>query len=286
MRVNQGAIDEAYGDIFGTLIEHTYKTDKNWIIGEDMVKNGYLRDLSNPNIDTVDKMKVCNEIHTHNLRCDNNYVHYNSEIIDKVAYLISQGGTHNNVNIEGLGEKRMGEIFYNALTEGLYSQSDFKHLAQVLVSKTKTDAEKETVENALESVGIIKSKVGTNEIIGSTRYETATKISQSGWNETNNRVLINSSAMANALSSTAFTKSKNEPILLTQSNKLNEEMKKDINRLKVKNVCTIGGKGIGSENVTSELKSMGVTVDRISGDDRYHSSIKLKKLGISQKEHL
>ncbi|MDK2563758.1 cell wall-binding repeat-containing protein [Romboutsia sedimentorum] len=275
-----GAIDEAYGDIFGTLIEHSYKTDKNWIIGEDMVKNGYLRDLSNPNVDDVDKLKVCNEIHTHNLRCDNNYVHYNSEIIDKVAYLISQGGIHNDINIEGIGEKRMGEIFYNALTEGLYSQSNFKHLGEVLISKTKTSTEKETVENALKSVGIIDSQVGINEIIGSTRYETATKISQSGWSEANNVVLINSSAMADALSSTPFAKSKNAPILLTQSNKLNEETKKEISRLKAKNVYVIGGSSVVSDNVISELKSMGLTVDRISGDDRYMTSLEVaKRLG-------
>ncbi len=145
-----GAIDEAYADIFGTLIEHSYKTDFNWTMGEDFLKSGYMRDLSNPEIDHMSKLRVCNESHAHDLSCDNNYVHDNSGVICKLAYLISQGGTHYNVSVKGIGEERMGEIFYDALTEGLYSQSDFKHLGEVLLSKTQTASEKETVDKCIK----------------------------------------------------------------------------------------------------------------------------------------
>ncbi|MGL6107203.1 cell wall-binding repeat-containing protein [Romboutsia sp.] len=53
--------------------------------------------------------------------------------VTKLGYLIAQQ----------LGEDTMGRIFYNALTEGLYSQSDFKHLGQVLLTKTATTQEKQ-----------------------------------------------------------------------------------------------------------------------------------------------
>lgn len=252
-----GAIDEAYADIFGTLIEHSYKSDFNWSMGEDFTKHGYLRSLSNPEIDHIDKLKICNEPHEHNLICDNNYVHDNSGVIAKVAYLISQGGTHNNVQVEGLGETRMGEIFYNALTEGLYSQSDFKHLGEVLVSKAKTTKEKETIENALKSVGIIEvAPEETNVIINKTvenkRDETSTNISQNGWSQANNTVLVNSDDMADALPTTPVTKSKDAPILLTGSDSLNDETKKETIRLNDKNVHAIGGTSVVSENVPNQ----------------------------------
>ena len=275
-----GAIDEAYADIFGTLIEHSYKTDFNWVIGEDFLRNGYIiRDLSDPEIDHVSKLKVCSEYHVHNSSCDNNYVHDNSGVIGKLAYLISQGGIHYNVSVKGIGEERMGEIFYDALTEGLYSQSDFKHLGEVLLSKAQTTTEKETITNALKSVGIMPKYI-TTEIVGSTRYETATKISQNGWSTANSVVVVNSNSMVDALSATPFAKLKDAPILLTESNSLNDITKKEIIRLNAKNVYVIGGTSVISENVISQLKSMGLIVERISGDDRYKTSLEIaKRLG-------
>ena len=183
--------------------------------------------------------------------------------------------------LKALEKKEWVQIFYDALTEGLYSQSDFKHLGQVLLSKTQTASEKETVTNALKAVGIIpKSNVITNEIVGSTRYETATKISQNGWSAANSVVLVNSNSMVDALSATPFAKSKDAPILLTESNSLNDQTKKEIIRLKAKNVYVIGGTGAVSQNVISQLKSMGLIVDRISGEDRYKTSLEIaKRLG-------
>lgn len=282
-----GAIDEAYGDIFGTLIEHTYKKDHNWTIGEDYKKQGYLRDMSNPQIDNVDKMMVCTRNHKHNNSCDNNYVHYNSGIVNKLAYLISEGGTEDNIKVQGIGENRMGEIFYDALTEGLYSQSDFKHLGEVLLTKTKNEKEKTSVENALKAVGIIdKNKVDfkTVKLVGDTRYSTAIKISQNGWDSADNVVIVNSSAMADALSATPFARAKNAPLLLTQSESLNEKTQKELKRLKAKNVYIVGGTAVVSDNVVSNLKSLGLKVERISGDSRYNTSFEVaKRLGnISQ----
>lgn len=119
-----------------------------------------------------------------------------------------------------------------------------------------------------------------NKLIGDTRYSTAVKISNRGWNNSDNVVIVNSSAMADAISATPFAKSKNAPILLTESNKLNDETKKEISRLKAKNVYVIGGSSVISDNVVSQLKSMNINVDRISGETRYETSLELaKKLG-------
>ncbi len=86
--------------------------------------------------------------------------------------------------------------------------------------------------------------------------------------------------MVDALSATPFAKSKDAPILLTESSSLNDQTKKEIIRLKAKNVYVIGGTGAVSQNVISQLKSMGLIVDRISGEDRYKTSLEIaKRLG-------
>ncbi|MEM5660764.1 M4 family metallopeptidase [Bacillus cereus] len=38
-------------------------------------------------------------------------VHFNSSIINKVAYLIAKGGTHNGVTVKGIGEDKMFGYF-------------------------------------------------------------------------------------------------------------------------------------------------------------------------------
>ena len=73
---------------------------------------------------------------------------------------------------------------------------------------------------------------------------------------------------------------KNAPILLTEKDKLNEDTKKEITRLCAKNVYVIGGTSIISGNIVSQLKSMNLKVERISGDTRYTTSLAIaKKLG-------
>ncbi|MPM31423.1 N-acetylmuramoyl-L-alanine amidase LytC [bioreactor metagenome] len=82
------------------------------------------------------------------------------------------------------------------------------------------------------------------------------------------------------MSATPFAKLKNAPILLTQSNKLNEDTKKEIERLDAKNVYIIGGEEAISNEVILQLKSMNINIERISGKDRYETSLKIaNKLG-------
>ncbi|WP_331496703.1 cell wall-binding repeat-containing protein [Romboutsia sedimentorum] len=89
--------------------------------------------------------------------------------------------------------------------------------------------------------------------------------------------MVNSTSMVDALSATPLAKYNNAPILLTQANKLNSETKKEILRLKTKNVYIIGGKSVVSNSVINELKSMKLTVQRISGNDRYQTSLEIAK---------
>ncbi|MCC0763400.1 cell wall-binding repeat-containing protein [Clostridioides sp. ES-S-0006-03] len=112
-------------------------------------------------------------------------------------------------------------------------------------------------------------------LTGSGRWETAIKISQSGWTKSDNVVLVNDNSIADALSATPFAKAKDAPILLTQSNKLDDRTKIELKRLGVKNVYLIGGTNTLDVNVEKQLKAEKISFDRVSGNNRYETSLKL-----------
>ncbi|MDK2563688.1 cell wall-binding repeat-containing protein [Romboutsia sedimentorum] len=122
-----------------------------------------------------------------------------------------------------------------------------------------------------------ESTVYAKKLVGDNAYQTATKVSSEGWDSANNVVIVNSTSMVDALSATPFADYNNAPILLTQANKLNSETKKEILRLNAKNVYIIGGESVVLNSVINELKSMKITVQRISGNDRYKTSLEIAK---------
>ncbi|MDO0469776.1 cell wall-binding repeat-containing protein [Clostridioides difficile] len=112
-------------------------------------------------------------------------------------------------------------------------------------------------------------------LIGSGRWETAIKISQNGWSKTENAVLVNDNSIADALSATPFAKLKDAPILLSGSQSLDSRAKSELKRLGVRNVFLVGGYNSLSIDIEKQLKSEKITVERISGNDRYETSLKL-----------
>ncbi|HBF0727990.1 TPA: cell wall-binding repeat-containing protein [Clostridioides difficile] len=112
-------------------------------------------------------------------------------------------------------------------------------------------------------------------LTGSGRWETAIKISQAGWKKSEKAVLVNDNSIADALSATPFAKAKDAPILLTQSNKLDSRTKAELKRLGVKNVYLIGGSIALSSEIEKQLNAENINFERISGNSRYDTSLKL-----------
>lgn len=111
------------------------------------------------------------------------------------------------------------------------------------------------------------------ELVGSDRFDTAVKVSKTGWNKSENAVLVNCDSLADALSVTPLAAQENAPILLSDSKSLNASTKAELSRLEVKKVYVIGGTSAISENVEDELKSMGIKIERIYGKDRFETSL-------------
>lgn len=164
-----GAINEALSDIMGTAIEKYINNGEfNWTIGEQ--SGSVLRNMKNPSsvkfFDGVPYPDDYSKFSNLNGE-DNEGVHFNSSIINKVAYLIAQGGAHNGVTVNGIGEDKMFDIFYYANTDELNMTSNFSELrlACLKVATNKYGAnsiEVETVQKAFDAAKI-KGTVKENE---------------------------------------------------------------------------------------------------------------------------
>ncbi|OUB51184.1 M4 family metallopeptidase [Bacillus thuringiensis] len=129
-----GAINEALSDILGVAVEKYANNGKfNWTMGEQSGR--IFRDMKNPS--SISSRYPEDYRHYNNLPIDADHdhggVHTNSSIINKVAYLIASGGNHNGVNVHGIGEDKMFDIFYYANTDELNMTSNFKELKEACI---------------------------------------------------------------------------------------------------------------------------------------------------------
>ena len=107
------------------------------------------------------------------------------------------------------------------------------------------------------------------KLIGEDRFDTAIKISQSGWNNGSERVfLVNSNSLASKLDA---------PILLTNKNSIPYNVIEEIKRLNPAEVILIGSEGAISSSVKESLEDMEVLVSRIGGADREETSLLLTR---------
>lgn len=120
-----------------------------------------------------------------------------------------------------------------------------------------------------------------NRLAGNNRYETSKAIS-SQFSSGNTAIVVTGENYPDALSAAPLAKKYDAPIILTNSKSLNSNAESELKRLKTKEVYIVGGKSAISENVEKKIKSLGITVKRISGDNRYSTSVEVaKKVGLS-----
>ena len=134
------------------------------------------------------------------------------------------------------------------------------------------NAVSEDVANQLKAKGLT-----VNRIFGENRYETALNVAKEavdkGVLKTEKIFLCSGISPADALSIASVAAKEEGIILLTDGNTLTEGAKKYIKAgVEVK---IIGGTSVISDKLEQELKSMKATVERISGNDRYETSVKV-----------
>ncbi|MDR1773947.1 MAG: cell wall-binding repeat-containing protein [Clostridioides sp.] len=123
-----------------------------------------------------------------------------------------------------------------------------------------------------------ESSIDTSKTLaGADRYETAVKISQDGWNKSDNVIIASGDAYADALVASPFSTKQNAPVLLTRQGDIPNVTFAEIKRLSAKNITIIGGENVVSSEVVKDLEKSGLKVNRIAGKDRFETSLKVAK---------
>ncbi|WP_341420327.1 DUF5050 domain-containing protein [Clostridium magnum] len=88
-------------------------------------------------------------------------------------------------------------------------------------------------------------------------------------------ILASGEAFPDALCAAPLAKANNAPILLTEKDGLNNGTIDKISKLKVKNAYIVGGTGVISAAVETQLDDLGVAWTRLAGSNRYETSVKV-----------
>ena len=124
-----GALDESFADIFGYFVD-----PDDWQVGEGSAL-GVMRDMSNPpaygHPDHVVASISGDGLGLRTLQSgvsdppDNGFVHTNSGIHNKAAYLLINGGVFGGYTVRGIGATKARVLFYVVLTGRLWSSAQF-----------------------------------------------------------------------------------------------------------------------------------------------------------------
>ncbi len=128
---------------------------------------------------------------------------------------------------------------------------------------------------SVQSVFAYTNEVGVVSVrySGSDRYDTAVEVSER-FDSPSEYILASGGNFPDALSGVALTFN-NRPILLSRKNSLDSVTKQKLR--KAERVYILGGKGVISESVKETIESYGVEVIRISGKNRYDTSLEIAK---------
>jgi len=138
----------------------------------------------------------------------------------------------------------------------------------------------------LGGVGVVSQKIedelkgnGFNvfRLAGSNRFETALQIGNEVLknNQSKTAVMTTAYNYPDALAISSYAAMNKYPILFTEASTLNSKTKEFIKNNGITKIIISGGVGAVSENIANELKSCGVTVERIAGSDRYNTAINI-----------
>lgn len=130
-----GAINESLSDIFGEFVDLTNGLGNDtagvrWDMGEDLPASiGVIRSMSDPTRFS-DPDKVSSSL-WYTGTSNSAYVHINSGVGNKAAFLMVDGGTFNGQTITGLGLAKAAQIWWRAQNT-LTSSATYKELNTVL----------------------------------------------------------------------------------------------------------------------------------------------------------
>lgn len=122
----------------------------------------------------------------------------------------------------------------------------------------------------------------SSRLSGGDRFDTAVAISQSEFTDpsvVDTVVLATGYGFADALSAASLATKLGGPLLLTQPDVLTAATEREIARLDPSRVIIVGGEPAVGAPVADRLSTLGYTVERLSGPDRFATSIAIAERG-------
>ena len=114
-------------------------------------------------------------------------------------------------------------------------------------------------------------------ISGTDRYETCVNISKKAYKSSEVAILASGQKIQDALASGGVAAKLKAPLLLTQKDRLPSVVLDELKRLNVKKIILVGGQESISRSLENQLDNI-YKVERVSGRDRYETSIKLAEV--------
>ena len=204
------------------------------------------------------------------------------ETAKAIAEYYQQGKVKNVIFSTGNG-------FADALSASVLAHEKEAPILLVNTSVSKSNDAFDYVTRHLDSTGTVYiiggtgviskefetklSALGFNNIVriaGNDRYETSYKLANS-FNSASTVVIASGESYPDALSISSFAANKGWPILLTTKTKLPEIMKSFLLDKKPSNVYIIGGTGVISDDVKSQISEIvpQTSIQRLAGEDRF-----------------
>ncbi|GGM32850.1 hypothetical protein GCM10012275_00300 [Longimycelium tulufanense] len=144
-RGEPGAINEALSDIFGEFVDLTNGSSDDtvanrWKIGEGSTL-GVIRDMKNPSAHNDPDRKGSELWHKRfdTPRENSRFVHINSGVGNKAAFLIADGGSFNGQTVEGIGIDKSAALWWT-VQNMLTSSADYAELGKVLNTACRQNA--------------------------------------------------------------------------------------------------------------------------------------------------
>lgn len=132
--------------------------------------------------------------------------------------------------------------------------------------------------SAIKAFGYVE----TSRILGDDRYKTSVEVSKTGWESSQNVILATGDNFPDALCAAPLAKQLGAPVLLTGKLSLNAHVEIELERLKTENVFIIGGFSAISQDIENTLKEKGIVCLRLSGTDRYETSVTIANYMLSK----
>lgn len=146
---------------------------------------------------------------------------------------------------------------------------------QIIIAGGKTVIS-EKVEDQIKQLGIKQQRIA-----GADRFETAVKLGEEIRCNSSNKtdvILVNGYNSIDALTAGSLASKLNIPILLTQTDQLNEITEKAIKDWGIEKVTIIGGTTQVSEGIEEKLQNSGLKVDRLAGRTRVDTALEVAKV--------